>query len=1495
MLAVGLSEEKAKTYIDQITTELGPGDLTVACINSPSSVTVSGNRKHIEALAKQLEQASVFARVLKVPVAYHGPHMENVADEYLNLIGVIEPGATSRRHHVNMVSSVFGKRIDKESLRKPTYWVQNLVSQVKFTQAVHATFASPRRELPNKLDLSHQDVLWATDILEIGPHGALGGPTRDTLRPLTHGKDITYTSALSRKKDACVSFLSAAGQLHCRGYEVQLTKLNVTTEKELNSLITLPNLPQYPFNHANSFWSESRISKSLRFREHGRNPFLGTPVADWNPLDARWRHFLKPNDSSWISDHIINGQNLFPAAGMLTMAIEAAAQLAGNTAISAFEICDATFHSALDLPTENDGVEVQLQLVAHDNTSVKYGNRYDWFLRAYQGNWTDVCRGTIRAVPTDESVNEIDNGNEEAHLATRARAYFDHVSGRCTRKIDAAELYDHFWKCGYHFGPSFKRVQSSRHSPSTEATANTTVLASQGSEKPTVIHPATLDGVLQIMLPVITQIGHDSQKATSLPTRINRMWISKTDLLQESGESIDVAVNVRKQGFRNSVSDIAALSQDRFLCLFVEGIETTMITDGLDSGQASETISPPLCWNIVQKPDLDCLDPKRLAMVLAQEAPRMAASRQYKSDLDRVLYYFIRQARDELTGPREPQSGHLQKYYNWMQQRLSDDASISIVGDEKAFRHLYHSVKDEHPKHAKIYYRAGEHLVDLLSNRSDPLSLLFQGVDMSNFYECLLELADFMVPIGRYLDLLTHKNPDISILEVGAGTGGATKHLMKSLTQRGSNGNTARYSRYCFTDISASFFAQAQADLAGFAKMDYKTFDLEQHPLSQGFEPESFDVIVASLVLHATANIDQTLTYLHTLLKPGGKLIAIEVTVPDQVSGGFVFGLLPGWWLSEDRHRKDRLSPCLTPDEWNQVLATNGFSGVDHLFWDTHDEDHRLNSLWIATKLEVKQAPVDRAFSIATIVAATGSDEVHMRLCQERVEALGIPLKHTKSSILATADLGDTLIIVYDSLTKPILQNFDRDDFESFRTTLVHATNVLWISPASGHDANSSSGAVYGLARTLRSENATLNFVVFEADTSSRLEDQTSNLDLIITQCLISSSDYSESEYVERDGMLHIRRILGDAQLNEAIVENGKGIIKRDVKFRDANLRLTVKTPGLLDSLHFIQASDLPVELAPTDVEVRVKAVGVNFKDCLVALGRVPIDTVGAECAGVVERVGASSYFVPGDRVVVSALDSYRSVVRCNQDLVAKIPNNLAFAEAAKLPINFITAYHSLVEVGRICQGESVLIHAGAGGTGQAAIQIAQQFGADVFVTVGSQSKKDLVMSTYAIPEDHIFYSRDTSFCQSIKRATGGNGVDLVLNSLAGEELRASWECIAPYGRFLEIGKKDILSHEKLPMFPFAKNVSFCTVDIAAMTKERPQLVQKSLKAVVDLLEQKKISVASPLRVFSVHEIEDAFRYLQSGLNAGGVAVEIDQDAVVPVSDSTSAPLVIVY
>jgi NADPH:quinone reductase-like Zn-dependent oxidoreductase len=197
--------------------------------------------------------------------------------------------------------------------------------------------------------------------------------------------------------------------------------------------------------------------------------------------------------------------------------------------------------------------------------------------------------------------------------------------------------------------------------------------------------------------------------------------------------------------------------------------------------------------------------------------------------------------------------------------------------------------------------------------------------------------------------------------------------------------------------------------------------------------------------------------------------------------------------------------------------------------------------------------------------------------------------------------------------------------------------------------------------------------------------------------------------------------------------------------------------------------------------------------DIMVAMGQIQEPAIGLEAAGVVTRVGSeASKFKVGDRLMTWSLGCFSNYVRNDESMYQHIPTTMSYATAASLPMIYCTAYQSIVEEARLEKGEKILIHAAAGGVGQASIMIAQHIGAEIFATVGSQEKKDHIMKTFGIPADHIFNSRDLSFVQGIRRATNDGGVDVILNSLAGEALRESWSCLAWFGRFIELGKKDI-------------------------------------------------------------------------------------------------------
>ena len=238
---------------------------------------------------------------------------------------------------------------------------------------------------------------------------------------------------------------------------------------------------------------------------------------------------------------------------------------------------------------------------------------------------------------------------------------------------------------------------------------------------------------------------------------------------------------------------------------------------------------------------------------------------------------------------------------------------------------------------------------------------------------------------------------------------------------------------------------------------------------------------------------------------------------------------------------------------------------------------------------------------------------------------------------------------------------------------------------------------------------------------------------------------------------------------------------------------------------------------------------------------------------------------------------------------MAKIPNDMSFVSAAVIPMAYCTAYHSLYNLGQIQEQTSILIHCGAGGVGQAAVQLAKLVTevSNIFVTVGSNEKRSLVMDRYGILEDHVFSSRDLSFAAGVKRMTQGRGVDVVLNSLGGESLRLSMGCVAQFGRFIEIGLKDVDSFGKIPMAPFSKSITFASVDLTLMIRDAPHVLGGVLDKVMAFICDQKIKPEASC-AYSYSKLEDAFRLLQGGKNLGKVVAVPHETDLVPVSGRCS-------
>ncbi|GGW38256.1 type I polyketide synthase [Vreelandella hamiltonii] len=326
--------------------------------------------------------------------------------------------------------------------------------------------------------------------------------------------------------------------------------------------------------------------------------------------------------------------------------------------------------------------------------------------------------------------------------------------------------------------------------------------------------------------------------------------------------------------------------------------------------------------------------------------------------------------------------------------------------------------------------------------------------------------------------------------------------------------------------------------------------------------------------------------------------------------------------------------------------------------------------------------------------------------------------------------------------------------------------------------------------------------------------------------------------------------------------------------------------PGQLRQLQW-RPRQLP-ELGADEVEVRVKATGLNFRDVMYTLGLLSDEaiengfagpTLGLEFSGEIVAVGSNvTHLAPGQGVVGFGPASFSDRLVASQHAVAPLPEGVSYAAAATIPTTFFTVYYALKHLARLQPGEKVLIHGAAGGVGIAALQIAQWMGADIYATVGSEEKRDFLR---LMGEARLYDSRSLTFAEEILEDTQGEGVDIVLNSLAGEAINQNLRALRPFGRFLELGKRDFYENTHIGLRPFRNNLSYFGIDSDQLMKVQPALTQTLFSEMMALFNDGTLSPL-PFTAFSHSQVIDAFRYMQQARQIGKVVVTYEQPIAPP-------------
>ena len=1088
---------------------------------------------------------------------------------------------------------------------------------------------------------------------------------------------------------------------------------------------------------------------------------------------------------------------VYPAAGMLVMALEAAKQLIDESReVTGYVFKDVVFSSPLTLSQESEGVEVEVFLRPLRDGSEKNALKFDFKICAYiNDRWHENCRGTIKAEYAAPK-SEVDGGKEAAFKSSYYSQLYSRAQQSCNGKVDARSMYDYMQNAGLAYGPTFRVLDDLSYNQSGEAIGTLKAFGQQFYEQDDgyrqfhTIHPTTLDGLLQIMLVGLSR-GKEDNAPTMVPRRINRLWISQEGISHPQTAAVNAYARAAFSSRRTASALLLAFHKTTSnLLLSIDYSEATIVATRDSMPTTAVNDGKKMCYNMTWKPDVELLDSQQLQIHCEGVRAHRPSSAKFHKVLDLVIRTFAWQAVEALYQCKNrPNEAHLLQYIQWLKDQTArtDSQDQTMIQDPQQWNAICSYVS--YSSLGKFYLKVGRSLLKILQGDVNSRTFLTQDDLLLGFYERVNRETICYGPWQEYMRLLYHKRSRLKILEIGAEGGAMTDFVRQILVGVGAEHEKAYGCvEYDYTETSPELLNLASRRFQGYSdKIKFRLLKLGDSISSQGFEPETYDLIVAANSLRFSHDLNKVIQHARALLKPTGKLVLLEIT-DNGMRTDFVLGLLPEW----------RLESSLSAKEWDSLLSRNGFSGVELEIADSLESGCHQHSILVTTRNElVETLPVsplaDSLFSKVLVIVSDEADATQYMIAdhlQNRLTAFSMCedcsiIKLTQASTVS--DLAGRCSIALVELTAPMLSHMSKAQFEQVRYLLTNVPRILWVTNGGGAGSQDPRYCLIdGLARVARTEFNQATYITLALEkVSSSVEAVVDNIVRVAEINLLQpATDGSEPEYVEANGVLQISRITRANYLDNAVqVRTSSKQIKMQTFGSASALALQVGSPGLLDTLYFSEDSTASQSLAPGELEIKVESAGVNFRDCLTALGQINAISLGSECSGTVTRVGPGCQLAqPGDRVSACFANTFKTLARGPEACTIQIPKDMSFIDASAIPVIFVTAWHALCDLAKLQAGESVLIHAAAGGTGQAAIQIAKLVGAVIYVTVGSEEKKHLLMSEYDLSEYHILYSRDTSFAEGIMRLTNGQGVDVVLNSLSGENLIASWECIAEVG-----------------------------------------------------------------------------------------------------------------
>ncbi|WP_233835397.1 type I polyketide synthase [Paraburkholderia sp. ZP32-5] len=1442
MAAVGIGEADARELIAR----LGLAEtVELAGTNSPEAVTLAGSPEGLEAIGASLAASGSFFQLLDLDYAFHSSRMDAIEPVVRTGLADLAPREGTKRY----VSTVTGDTLSGTAL-DAGYWWRNIREPVRFDAALARLAESGVRMF-----------------IEIAPHSILRHYVKQTLASLNLAGAVVPT--LKRHHDSAQMLAHSILSAVAHGARVDLDRFVPFASQHSNT-----TLPTYPWQRERH-WQTATVEGYNLVNRRVDHPLLGYRLHEHA---FGWENQLDPQRVPMLADHVVDGGVAFPGAGYVEMALAAA----------------RVFFRTSDVAIEN--LEIRMPVVFQP----QHAKLFRFVIDARTASFTIETRERM----SDGAWNLNVTGRLlESGATLDARSAADEsVLARLEASpvMHGDDLYASATAIGLSYGPAFRWVRTVQVQGDAALAYFEVPQALGGAQALAgwLLHPALMDSGFHPLFAVLGQAGAAAgdARAAFVPVQIGRVDFLRGDSVRR------VLARVLRRSPHSIVASFEFLDADNAIVARLSACRFRRVdlTNRRHAAPARfvyalEARPLPAGFTAAALPAPAVLVERASARVASHEdgAQRTLHLTETLPLLDVLAGLYAVSALEAIGAfaqPRLPMSAANAQLFERLVQIVVEDGLARFEGERlvrddaacaamPALDELWRDVLAGSPAHvaeltllAHIGAALPRALRDGASVDAPALlsptgrSLVEQFFDASPTWS---HARAMLAACAKEALAAWPRTRRLRVLEIGATRGEVLQPL-----------DLGMLASQCEHVLAGTQQQLAALDAETYAHVQTLLLGENEALFTHCRDSAPFDVIVVNRMIGEQADPFVALQALAERLAPSG--IVVLADARGSRFADIVFGAA-GHEVAAQTYG------ALTPAALHSLCERAGLQDITRHTEQGLDLEGAPTLLIARKAAAAQQMPSGLIDAPRCLIVQTGNDAFGFALAQELArDDCEVELTSVHEVAASLKRNNAPAQIVFVAPAARLADASGADVMQAQRRGVLALATLARELDAAGVAAQArlcvvtrggapfSHGAVtaaqpeqsslWGLVRVMANEYPAL---------ALRLIDFTCADDKAVSQLVreLIDSDSEEEVLLTTQGryvprMLPAHTAEQQTPLDESTAQQVAA---------PAPAVLAFDMPGSLRNLEWFA---LPArELKPGEVEIAPVATGLNFRDVMYSMGLLSDEavetgfagaTIGMELAGRIVRVGADvEGWAPGDAVLGFAPASFATHVVTRASAIARKPETISFEAAATIPTTFFTAYYALCELARLRRGERVLIHGGAGGVGIAAIQIARHLGAEVFATAGADEKREFVR---LLGVDRVFDSRSLAFADDVRACTNGEGVDIVLNSLAGEAMVRGIDTLRPFGRFLELGKRDFYENSQIGLRPFRNNISYFGIDADQLMGVLPELTTRLFEEVMALFVSGVLHPL-PYRAFPAARAEEAFRYMQQARQIGKVLI----------------------